>query len=471
MSLPMFSKVVLLLFHVVVANSLYSLQQQQQQKPSCHDEELSALLQFKKSFIITKSASGYNGSYPKVSSWKRAEEAYTSCCSWDSVECDVQTGHVIGLDLSSSCLYGSINSNSSLFLLVHLQRLNLADNRFNYSQIPSRISNLRRLTYLNLSASVFSGHVPSEVTQLSMLSSLDLFLNLDGFSGENLLKMDASNMRSLVQNLTSLEKLSLNFINISSAVPDSIANLSFLKSLTLRDCGVFGQFPAGVFKLPNLKILSLRFNQDLTGYLPEFNQSSPLMVLKIAGTSFSGKLPSSIENLGSLNELDVGSCSFSGIVPFSLGNLRQLNYVDLSFNKFNGPIPTSLANLTELTHLLLSNNNFSAGALSWLAKQTKLNDVYLESINLSGDIPSSLRNLTQLTRLNLPKNHLTGPIPSWLGNLTKLVDIYLSQNKLHGSLPESIYNVMNLRNLLLDENNLSGIVEFDKLLNLRNLIR
>ncbi|KAF3957232.1 hypothetical protein CMV_017730, partial [Castanea mollissima] len=46
--------------------------------------------------------------------------------------------HVIELDLSSCNLYGSINSNSSLFHLVHLQSLNLAFNNFNYSQIPSQ---------------------------------------------------------------------------------------------------------------------------------------------------------------------------------------------------------------------------------------------------------------------------------------------------------------------------------------------
>ncbi|KAM5556504.1 hypothetical protein ABKV19_024072, partial [Rosa sericea] len=122
----------------------------------CHDEESSALLQFKQSFTIDASASGLEGAYPKVLSWKQAQGGNnTSCCTWDGVECDEHTGHVIGLDLRSSCLYGSIHSNSSLFSLVHLQRLNLADNHFNYSQIPTSIRNFPRLTHLDLSASVF----------------------------------------------------------------------------------------------------------------------------------------------------------------------------------------------------------------------------------------------------------------------------------------------------------------------------
>ncbi|XP_040370066.1 receptor-like protein 6 isoform X4 [Rosa chinensis] len=105
----------------------------------CHDEERSALLQFKVSFTIHKSASLDPFAYPKVASWaQEGDHQMTNCCSWDGVECHKESGHVIGLDLSSSCLYGSIDSSSSLFQLVHLQTLDLSDNHFNFSEIPSR---------------------------------------------------------------------------------------------------------------------------------------------------------------------------------------------------------------------------------------------------------------------------------------------------------------------------------------------
>ncbi|CAN6704004.1 unnamed protein product [Malus baccata var. baccata] len=148
--------VLLLFHHVVIANSSYS---SQKQYPSCPNEEKSALLQFRDSFTIDKSASRSPNAYPKVSSWKPAEGGNNACCSWEGVKCDEKTGHVIGLDLGSSCLHGSINSNSSLFRLVHLQRLNLSDNNFNYSQIPTSIRNFPSLTHLDLSTSVFSGRV------------------------------------------------------------------------------------------------------------------------------------------------------------------------------------------------------------------------------------------------------------------------------------------------------------------------
>jgi hypothetical protein len=158
-------------------------------KPLCHDDESSALLQFKEGFVIDKSASPY---YPltcqKVASWA-LEGDKSDCCSWDGVECDEDTGHVIGLDLSSSCLYGSINSSSSLFRLVHLKRLNLAYNHFNFSPIPPQVRNLSKLTYLNLTASMFSGQIPSEISHLSHLTSLHLCYNYDLYSGKHLLEL------------------------------------------------------------------------------------------------------------------------------------------------------------------------------------------------------------------------------------------------------------------------------------------
>ncbi|KAL6124519.1 hypothetical protein ACLB2K_077031 [Fragaria x ananassa] len=408
----MLSKLVIavLLFHVSITISLAKA-------GDCGDEERSALLQFKESFVIDTSASGYAGAYPKVSSWKQ-----NSCCSWDGVKCEENTGHVIGLDLSSSCLYGYINSKSTLFRLVHLQSLNLADNNFNYSQIPTTIRNLPKLRYLNLSASVFSGQVPSEVSQLSKLSSLDLSLNLDGVSSDGLLTLKPSNLATLVHNLTRLENLYLSFTNISSTIPESVANLSFLTSLDLRNCQLFGEFPVRIFQLQNLKLLSVRYNPDLTGYLPEFNQSCPLSSLLLAGTRFFGNISSSIQKLDSLEELDVGGCNFSeGLVPSFLGKLTRLTYLDISKNNYGGPIPDSLA------------------------------------------------NLTQLAVFRIGTSHLTGPIPSWLGNFSKLIYLDFSYNRLNGSIPKSFSNLKNLEILYLQSNDLSGTVEFQMFQNLQNL--
>ncbi|KAJ6750413.1 hypothetical protein OIU85_000992 [Salix viminalis] len=264
--------------------------------PLCHDEESHALMQFKRSLVINESTSSDPSAYPKVASWKVDGES-RDCCSWDGVECDRDSGHVIGLDLSSSFLYGSIDSNSTLFHLVQLRRLNLADNNFNNSEIPSEIRNLPRLFDLNLSMSLFSGQIPAEILDLSKLVSIDL--------GSNSLKLQKPGLQHLVEALTNLEVLHLRGVDISAKIPQIMANLSSLSSLFLRDCGLQGEFPMGIFQLPNLRFLNIRSNPHLTGYLSEFQSGSQLETLMLTETSFSGQLPESIGNLKSLKEFHV----------------------------------------------------------------------------------------------------------------------------------------------------------------------
>jgi Leucine-rich repeat (LRR) protein len=210
----------------------------------------------------------------KLASTWAVEGDKSDCCLWYGVECDEATGHVIGLDLSDSCLYGPLNSSSSLFRLVHLQSLNLAFNHFHHSQIPFAVGNLSRLTHLNLSNSYFSGQIPSGVSHLSKLSSLDLSRNYGGL-------YTGSDLRSFVQNFTSLEELLLSYVNISSVVPESLANLSSLKTLHLGFCGLLGEFPTRLFQLPNLRDLSIGNNWNLSGQLPEFHSNTSLEVLEL----------------------------------------------------------------------------------------------------------------------------------------------------------------------------------------------
>ncbi|XP_021834898.1 probable leucine-rich repeat receptor-like protein kinase At1g35710 [Prunus avium] len=203
-----------------------------------------------------------------------------------------------------------------------------------------------------------------------------------------------------------------------------MTNLSFLTSLALRECDLLGEFPLRIFNLPNLKFLSVKFNQYLTGHFPEFNRSSPLISLRVGFTSFLGTIPSSIQNLNSLQKLDVAQCNFSNsLVPSALGNLRQLTYLDISASSFGGPVPDSLA------------------------------------------------NLTQLTVFRIATSSSTGPIPSWIGNFSKLEYLCFAFNGLNGSIPASFSNLINLQILCLQSNHLTGVVEFQMFQKAQNLYK
>jgi Leucine-rich repeat (LRR) protein len=393
-------------------------------QPLCLEDERSALLQFKDSFVINKCASPHACS--KAASWT-LEGEHGDCCLWDGVYCNLETGHVIELDLSDSCLYGSIKSNSSVFRLLQLQRLNLAHNDFNHSQIPSAVGNLLMLTSLNLSYSMFSGQIPSGVSHLSKLSSLDLSHNSDLYT--------QSDLGSLVQNLTSLEQLLLSFVNISSAVPESLANLSSLTTLDLKNCQLHGEFPTKVFQLPNLRVLRIKWNQNLIGYLPEFHSTSSLEVLTLGGTNFSGKLPTSIGNLSSLQVLRVQDCHFTGSIPSSLSNLTQLTDLDLFSNKLSGMLELDMfLQIKSLSLLILSHNNLTlltkANSNDTLAQ---FHTLALRSCNLR-KFPDFLRNQNKLSWLDLAGNNLRGLIPKWLYNtsLETLRVLLVSENFLIG---------------------------------------
>jgi Leucine-rich repeat (LRR) protein len=142
--------------------------------------------------------------------------------SRDGIKCDEHTNQVIHIDLSSCQLYGRMDANSTLFRLVHLRDLDLSDNDFNYSQIPSKIGELYQLRYLNLSNSIFSGEIPPQISKLSKLLSIDL-----GFSAKTspkgssikLMQLNVSSFRSIIQNSTKLEILLLSYVTISSILP------------------------------------------------------------------------------------------------------------------------------------------------------------------------------------------------------------------------------------------------------------
>ena len=411
-------------FYLMVTNASSAMQH-----PLCHGSESSALLQFKQSFLIDEDASDDPSAYPKVSTWKSHGEGEESdCCSWDGVECDKETGHVIGLHLASSCLYGSINSSNTLFSLVHLSTLDLSDNDFNYSEVPHKVGQLSRLRSLNLSGSKFSGQIPSELLALSKLVFLDLSRN-------PMLELQKPGLRNLVQNLTHLKTLHLNLVNISSTIPHVLANLSSLTSLLLRGCGLYGEFPMNIFRLPSLQLLSVRYNPGLTGYLPEFQETSPLKMLFLAGTSFSGELPASIGRLVSLTVLDLDSCKFTGMIPSSLSHLTQLSILDLSFNLFTGQISQSLTSLSSsLSILNLGGNNLHGPIPQMCTNPSSLRMIDLSENQFQGQIPISLANCTMLEQLVLGNNQIHDIFPFWLGALPQLQVLILRSNRFHGAI-------------------------------------
>ncbi|XP_031265034.1 receptor-like protein 7 [Pistacia vera] len=312
-------------------------------------------------------------------SWKLGSD----CCSWDGVTCDRLTGHVIGLDLSSSQLIGKIHVNSSIFLLHHIRSLNLACYDFMFSEISSNFAQFTKLIHLNLSSSNFSGLVPSEISHLSKLGSLDLSDNNAGHG----LEIGQHCFNKILQNLTEVRYLLLDNVNMSSVVPGFLVNFSSLISLSLSNTQLRHEFPNGVFRLPFLQQLSLSRNGGLIGNLPESNWSSPLRLLDQSLTKFSGILPETIGDLIHLNVLDFLIANSRIQFQDHLEPHRKLTRLSFAHNSFSGQFPDVLGNLSKVIEIYLFDNNFS------------------------GQLPLSAFNLTQVSHLHFSHNEFVGHLP------------------------------------------------------------
>ncbi|XP_057990678.1 receptor-like protein 9DC3 [Hevea brasiliensis] len=473
-----------------------------------HDQSL-ALLQFKKTFSITSDASSwdfpYPKPYPKTESWKEG----TDCCWWDGVTCDIETGNVIGLNLSSSLLYGTIHSNNALFFLPHLQKLDLSNNDFNRSQIVPQFGQFLNLSYLNLNYSVFEGRIPLEISYLSGLVSLDVSRN-------NYLILEATTFNELVHNLSQLRELDLSEVNMSLVAPSSLMNLSFsLTSLNLHSCSLEGKFP-DISHLSVLVSLDLSDNYDLIQESTYFkklvqnltqlqeldlsgvnmslvalsslmNLSSSLTSLKLSRSQLHGKFPDIshlsvlvsldlsdnydliqestyfkklVQNLTQLQELDLSGVNMSLVALSSLMNLSSsLTSLKLRRSQLHGKFP-DISHLSVLVSLDLSDNYDLIQESTYFKKLvqnlTQLQELDLSGVNMSLVALSSLINLSSsLTSLKLRRSQLHGKFPD-ISHLSKLVSLVLSHNNFNGEIPSSFGNLKQLRTLSLRNSSLGG---------------
>ncbi|KAF3456723.1 hypothetical protein FNV43_RR01377 [Rhamnella rubrinervis] len=434
----------------------------------CLPDQTTALLQFKQDFSFQKpnfsyyyyhcsmfSNPYYNDiqpdSYPKMKFWKEEKD----CCSWDGVTCDMKTGHVVGLDLSHSWLQGPLRSNSSLFKLHQLQKINLAYNNFTFCHIPSEFGQLSRLTDLILYYSMFSGQIPSEISCLTNLVYL-------------------GPLPSSIWNLSNLSIVDLSFNHFNShELPSTLGNHAKpnLVALWLRSAQFSGEIPSSIGNLTQLKHLDISYN-SLS--LPKVNTISELpkfQTLYLASCNLS-EFPKFLKTQDQLEHLDLSNNRIEDIesaweqhswecTDVNKSSMLHLKKLDLSHNqftregstireiayaratsscvaqnKFYGPIwhPPKFWSFERLHIMDLSFNNFSGSLPSeyftdWVAmiqrpwKCEQLRYVedklypfkhYLNSITVidKGLEMKSMRILTTFTSIDLSNNRFDGEIPS-----------------------------------------------------------
>ncbi|OMO88222.1 hypothetical protein COLO4_20361 [Corchorus olitorius] len=455
---------------------------------SCIKMEREALLKFKEYLIDP---------FDRLSSWVGKD-----CCNWAGVACDNHTGNVYELDLGTiyncSWTQGSSTSpywycklggtlNPSLLNLTYLKYLDLSENNFLGISIPSFLGSLKKLEYLNLRWSNFSGMVPPHLGNLSNLIYLDLN---NEFAYPNYLWVSDLNWLFC---LSSMKYLGLRDVNLSKVTTNWLEAVNMLPSLlqlAMSSCelsSLLQTFPFVNFtSLVALDLSYNRFNSPVPQWL--FNIST-LKALKIRDTYATGPIPKVLSgNLCKLRMLDMSFNSIEGLLPKSIGNLSRLEVIDLSFNMMSGFIPGSMGQLRELfKHGLYGNSNFQ-GAITetHLQNLTKLLFLSISSVNKSlafslrqdwippfslyeiairdcqvgPDFPAWLRTQKRIMEIALSNVDIFGNIPNWIWTLSPYMFwLDISHNQLRGKLVDSIRLPFSIAAWIdLGFNNLEGSV-------------
>ncbi|CAN4093301.1 unnamed protein product [Withania somnifera] len=209
---------------------------------------------------------------------------------------------------------------------------------------------------------------------------------------------------------------------------------------------------------------------------PDLNQLSSLQSLNIQKNRLSGPLPP-LSDLHSLQDVHLDSNNFTSVPPTFLSGLTNLQHISIDDNPNLPPwtIPDSLKDSPSLADFSASNANIIGQIPDIFGSFPSLENLRLSYNNITGSLPSSfaksgiqnlvlnnqksglsgridvLGSMEQLTQVWIHVNKFSGPIPD-LSLCRNLVDLQLRDNSLTGEIPASLISHPKLANLSLQNN-------------------
>ncbi|XP_028070503.1 probable leucine-rich repeat receptor-like protein kinase At5g49770 isoform X5 [Camellia sinensis] len=300
-----------------------------------------------------------------------------------------------------------------------------------------------RVTSITLASVGLTGQLSGDIQWLSELQTLDLSDN-KGLTGS---------LPRSIGNLTKLSNLMLVSCGFSGPIPETIGSLQQLRVLSLSSNSFSGPIPPSIGNLFNLYWLDLTGNK-LSGTIPVSNGNTPGLDKLVKAKHFhcgrnqlSGEIPPQLFNSNmSLIHVIFDNNTLSGKIPSTIGQVRTLEILFLSNNQLTGPLP-DLTGLISLNYMDLSNNTFDKSDFPpWIKTlqsletlQQKrcsqllynvLNFGVMENTELQGQIPVAFFSLPQLMRVVLRNNHLNGTLDIRSSYSNQLQHIDLQNNSI-----------------------------------------
>ncbi|KAL6907910.1 hypothetical protein ACP4OV_002080 [Aristida adscensionis] len=338
----------------------------------------------------------------------------------------------------------------------YLQVIYITDNSF-VDVVPAWLAQLPRLKVLSLGSNYLFGSIPADLHNLTTLTLLALgYCNLTGHIPTEL---------GLLQDFSYLH---LGGNQLIGPIPTSLGNLSKLSFLELNDNLLSSSVPATLGNIPALNILRLSGNNlegNLDDFLSSLSNCGQLQILQLDSNFITGGLPEHVGNLSAkLVEFTVGYNKLTGRIPSTLSNLSSLDRITLLSNQLTGAIPESIMGMQNLVYFDVSYNDMSGHIPARIGMMRSLQRMFLDANKLSGPIPDSIGNLSILEYLSLSHNQLNSTIPASLfhlesiGKIMMLTYLNLSNNSFDNFIPHSFQELTSLAALDLSFNNLSGTI-------------
>ncbi|XP_011028346.1 PREDICTED: leucine-rich repeat receptor-like serine/threonine-protein kinase BAM1 [Populus euphratica] len=234
------------------------------------------------------------------------------------------------LDLSSNKLTGTIPqdlcSSNQLRVLILFKN-------FLFGPIPEGLGACYSLTKVRLGQNYLNGSIPIGFIYLPELNLAEFQSNyLSGTLSEN-------GNSSLTP--VKLGQLDLSNNLFSGPLPSSLSNFSSLQTLLLSGNKFSGSIPPMIGELLQVLKLDLSRNSFSGPVPPEIGNCFHLTFLDMSQNNLSGPIPSDMSNIRNLNYLNLSRNHLNQTIPKSLGSLKSLTVADFSFNDFAGKLPES----------------------------------------------------------------------------------------------------------------------------------
>ncbi len=332
----------------------------------------------------------------------------------------------------------------------------------------STAGNFGRVRQISLAGNNLAGDITSAT--LDNLGGLeDLFLlnnHITGFplttsNKANFLKRfylsqnDLTVFPMVVTDLNKLETVNLDYNNMSrSTIPEEIENLILLEELSMKSSGIGGVIPTTINELTSLTDMDLSDN-FLSGSIPrEIGSLLALENLNLSNNQLGGNIPAQLGNLSNLTFLNLSDNLLTGVLPSSLGGLRSVYSIDVRNNMLSGQIPNEIGDLCNLVSFYGQSNQFTA-LPHIVGGCAQVNELQLWD-NQIDSISDELTGLPLLEKLDLSSNALTY-VGSGIGMLTHLKELKLNNN----FIPEILSGLGSLDSLELLDLSYNEIAQVD----------